>query len=312
MFAFFLMVVGIVLLVFGGNWTIDGAANIARKLGISPLLVGFTVIAFGTSLPELLVSVQANWNGFPGISLGNVVGSNIANILLVIGMTAIVYPLTSKRDEVKWDVVMMIASTGLLLCFIILGGILQIAGLIMIAILIIYIVIKYRAEKRAGNDGTEELEEVSEINSMGKAAIYAIGGLLAVAVGSELLVRGAVDLATRLGVSEAVIGLTIVALGTSLPELTTCVAGAVKKETGMVVGNIVGSNVFNVLFILGATASIKPLPIDITNVSFDMWLMAAATVVFAFQLMEKQKVSRFAGGVYCSLYVFLMAKHFIF
>ena len=277
-----MMVIGIIMLVKGGNWTIDGAVFVARKFGISPLIVGFTIIAFGTSLPELLISVFANLRGSGGIAIGNVLGSNIANILLVIGLSAVLVPLISKSQAVMRDLLMMIAVTGLLAFIMQYGAIDRLAGFAMIILLLGYMFFQYCMAK-AGKDAGMGEEDAPNYSKPIYAYAYLFAGLVVIAVGAEFLVRGASASAAIIGVPEAVIGLSIIALGTSLPELSTCLIAVRKGHSDIVLGNIIGSNVFNILMILGFTALVKPIAAGSFApqlVNFDIWITVGSHVVF--------------------------------
>jgi len=302
---FLFMLIGICLLVKGGDWTVDSAVYVAHKFGISPLVVGFTIIAFGTSLPELLISVFANLQGSGGIAIGNVLGSNIANILLVIGVSAVMAPLLAKSQAIMRDLLMMILVTGLLAFLMQYGEIGRLAGFGMIAILAAYVFFQY---KMAENGEEEHLSEDDE-NAFAKP-IYAYGflllGLVAIAGGAEFLVRGAKESAGIIGVPEAVIALRIIALGTSLPELSTCVSAVRKGHSDIVLGNIIGSNVFNILMILGVTAAVKPIAegsFAPQLVSLDIWVTVLVSVIFALLVVLFKKIGRVVGFVFCGAYI---------
>jgi cation:H+ antiporter len=299
------MAIGIGLLIKGGNWTVDAAVFVARKFGISPLVVGFTIIAFGTSLPELLISVFANLQGSGGIALGNVLGSNIANVLLVIGVSAVMAPLVVGSKAIFRDLLMMIMATGLLAFLMQYGEIGRLAGFAMILILFSYVFLQYKMAK----EGEEIPADVEEVVDYAKP-IYAYGflllGLVAIAGGAEFLVRGAKESATIIGVPEAVIALSIIALGTSLPELSTCVVAVRKGHSDIVLGNIIGSNVFNILMILGITAIVKPIAegsFAAQLADLDIWITVFTSIIFTLLLVFFGKITRFAGFVFCGAYI---------
>ena len=299
------MLAGIGLLVKGGDWTVDGAVFVARRFGLSPLVVGFTIIAFGTSFPELVISVLANLEGSPGIALGNVLGSNIANILLVIGVTAIVAPLVSKSRGVLIDLVMMLGCTAFLAGLLLYGEIGRLAGFAMVAVLIVYIVFQYHMAKKSG-DLPVSGDDMPEFDKAAHAYGFLVLGLLAIAGGAELLVRGAQESAGLIGVPEAVVALSVVALGTSLPELSTCIISVRKGHAGIALGNIIGSNVFNILMILGVTAAVKPIVAGSFApqlVSFDIWVVALCALVFALLLVFLGRIPKVAGYVFCAAYL---------
>lgn len=300
------MLVGIFLLVKGGNWTVDAAVYVARRFGLSPLIVGFTIVALGTSLPEMVISVFANLDGSAGIALGNVIGSNIANILLVIGLTAIIVPLASTASAMSRDLVMMLFATALLGGLLFYGAISQLAGGAMLALLAGYVFFQYRMAKA----GDAPMEADDGDAPQYKKPLIAYGflamGLVAIAGGAELLVRGAQESAGIIGVPEAVIALSVIALGTSLPELSTCLIAGRKGHSDIVLGNIIGSNVFNILMILGVTAVVKPIAAGSFApqlVSFDIWVAVASSLAFAALIFAFGKITRPVGIFFCAAYV---------
>ena len=260
--------------------------------------------AFGTSLPELIVSINANLTGSVGIAIGNVVGSNIANILFVLGVTAVMATLTVTPRDILRDTVMMLLSCVLMMGLMIHGNISRLAGIGMIGVLILYVLWQY-IMARKGKIEVDDLEEPA-FPSLLPAVLALIGGLVCIALGAEFLIRGAKITATIVGVPEDVIGLSVIALGTSLPELSTCVIAAVKRQTGIVVGNILGSNVFNVLMIIGATAGVKAIEssaIAPQVVTFDIWVMFGTTAVLSLILLLYKKLNRFLGILFILAYL---------
>ncbi len=304
MFAAAAMLAGILMLIRGGNWTIDSAVYVARHLGISPLIVGFTIVAFGTSLPELIVSVLANLRGSAGIAIGNVVGSNIANILMVIGATATVATLKVRAKGIYKDLVMMLLCTALLAGLLFYGAVGQLVGASMIALLVVYVFYQFTMARK-GEVPLEPVEE-HEYKSMGAALGFLFVGLLAIALGAEFLVRGAKVSAGIIGVPEAVIALSIIAFGTSLPELATCIIAGRKGHGDLILGNIIGSNVFNILMIIGTTAAVKPIAAgsfapQLAN--FDIWVAAAVSIIFAGLLFMRKKITKPVGYLFMAGYV---------
>lgn len=296
------MAAGLVGLYFGAEWLLRGAIAVAQKLAIPTLIVSLVIVGFGTSMPELLVSVRAALTGSSDIALGNVVGSNTANILLIIGACAMIFPITHWDKGVKRDTYVMIAAALLLLGLVQFEAIGRIAGLLMVVGLIAYIVYAYVQ----GKESMEELadEEVKhETLGTGFMALLIAGGLATLFVGAELLVRGATNLARDFGVSEAVIGLTVVAVGTSLPELATGVMSALRKHSDIMIGNIVGSNIFNILFILGVTSVIQPIAVAPRFGEFDVPVMLGVTIGFAFLLLSHLGVRRLTAGAMLVAYV---------
>lgn len=296
---------GVIMLIKGGAWAVDAAVYTARRYDISPMVVGFTIIAFGTSLPELIVSVFANLQGSPGIAIGNVLGSNIANILLVLGFTALFTPLIAAFSKaLQRDLALMFLSTVLLAAVLHFGEVSRIMGLVMILILAAYVFLQYKTTKPEEFDG-EELEDIAfDSDKMAYAALFL--GLIVIAIGAEFLVRGAKISAGLIGVPESVIALSLIAFGTSLPELSTSVIAARKGQTGMVIGNIVGSNVFNILMIIGATSLI--LPIEQGSyasqlATFDVWVTLAVSFILIGVLFVFGRVSKVMGIIFSLCYV---------
>ncbi len=305
-FALGSMAGGIFLLVYGGNWMIDGAVYIAKKFGIPPLVVGFTIVAMGTSLPELVVSVFANLRGSGGLAIGNVIGSNIANILMVIGLTAGVISFKSAKAsrELKRDLGMMLLCTVLLAGALLYGQIDKMLGFAMIALLLGYIGYQYRGAKQGGDQG-EDLE-IPEFAHHLMPYILLFAGLISITVGAEFLVRGAKLSATVVGVPEDVIALSVIAFGTSLPELSTCLIAARKGLFDIVFGNIIGSNVFNVLMILGITSAITPIAAGTFSaqlVQFDIWVALGVSVLFTVLMIIFGRINRVAGWLFFAGYI---------
>ncbi|MBB5274080.1 cation:H+ antiporter [Rhizobium rosettiformans] len=293
---------GLVGLYFGAEWLLRGAIAVAQKLAIPTLIVSLVIVGFGTSMPELLVSVRAALTGSSDIALGNVVGSNTANILLIIGACAMIFPITHWDKGVKRDTYVMIAAAVLLLGLVQFEAIGRIAGLLMVVGLIAYIVYAYVQGKESMADLADE-EVKHETLGTGFMALLIAGGLATLFVGAELLVRGATNLARDFGVSEAVIGLTVVAVGTSLPELATGVMSALRKHSDIMIGNIVGSNIFNILFILGVTSVIQPIAVAPRFGEFDVPVMLGVTIGFAFLLLSHLGVRRLTAGAMLVAYV---------
>ncbi|AAV93852.1 calcium/sodium antiporter [Ruegeria pomeroyi] len=285
---------GLIGLFLGGEALVRGSVGLAQRLGLPPLLIGLTVVGFGTSTPELLVSVDAALRGVPDIALGNILGSNIANILLIGGITSLIWPIRGKPVGLWRDLTVMILAT-LALTPILLGGqVIRVVGLVLLLSLVAYLVWSYR---QAGGPCAEDTEtDLPDVPARPFVAPALIGaGLLGLMIGARLLVDGAVSVAQGLGVSDAFIGLTIVAVGTSLPELATSVIAAYRRQSEIAVGNIVGSNIFNVLGILGATAVIAPIPVASRFALFDLPVALAAAVTFSVLLLWRAGVSRGAG-----------------
>ncbi|SFG80233.1 calcium/sodium antiporter [Neptunomonas qingdaonensis] len=296
------LLLGIGLLTAGGEVLIRGSLTIAKRLGISPLLSGLLIVGFGTSMPELVVSVDAAINGQPDIAIGNVVGSNIANILLILGVCALITPLAVSPLSLRRDAVVVIAAS-LLFVLLAAGRALSIVdGIIFIAALFSYLIWAYWTEKdKSTPSGAVHAAEATEIEKVPESALWSaiavIGGLALLIAGSQVLLKGAVGIANGLGVSQAVIGLTLVAVGTSLPELTISVIAALRRHADVAVGNILGSNIFNLLGILGVSAIMQPISIKGRVLEFDQWVMLGAAFLIFLFLFTDRRLSRIEGGV---------------
>lgn len=299
---------GVYLLVKGGDWTIDNAVIIAEKSGLSKLFIAATIVAFGTSAPELFTSINANLSGFPGISVGNVIGSNIANVLMVVGVSAIIAPIVFSRIEVRVDTIVMLIATAAMTAAVLNGLLPRWGGFAMLAAIVIYVIYQYRASKLdVGDDDDEE-----DVGTSRPGLMLALG-ILTLLVGSELLVQGAVAGGVALGVPEAVIGMTMIAFGTSLPELTACVAAARKNQSDMIVGGIIGSNIFNIFFVMAFSAIAKPLVIDSRFAQFDLAIVIGVTLIFAIFLLFTGRIGRLVGaGMAFSYIAFTAAQYLIF
>lgn len=255
---------GLTFLVAGGELLVSGAVRLAKRLGMSSLLVGLTVVAFGTSMPEMFVSLAATFQGHPDIMIGNVVGSNIANIGLILAISALLYPLHIQFDEILTELYLVLAVSFLVLGFTWIGAFYRFFGLIFVAGLIFYTTAAYRKAIKSNRD-SDTTQGNADDYSYSAIISMMIGGLLFLALGSDFFIDGAVDVARVFGVSELVIGLTLAAVGTSLPELASCISAIRRFETGLLIGNVVGSNLFNLMMVMGGTAAIAPfaLPQDI-------------------------------------------------
>lgn len=313
-----LFVVGFALLIKGAGFLVDGAASVAKRFNIPNIAIGLTIVAFGTSAPEFAVNVFSSLSGNTDIAIGNIIGSNIANIFLILGIAAVIYPLTVKRGT-AWKEIPMSLLAAVLLGFmandiLIDGGarniITRIDGLVLLSFFIIFMYYIYGIAK-SGN-GLAAEEEVKEM-SMGKSSIFIIIGLVALVVGGKWIVDGAVTIAGFLGIRESIIGLTIVAVGTSLPELATSAVAAYRKHSDIAIGNVVGSNIFNVFWIMGISSLINPLPLQ-QGGNFDIGVMAVASILlFAFLFVgKKHVVERWQGvlflGAYVAYVTFLILK----
>ncbi len=286
----------------------------ARRAQISPHVIGLTVIAFGTSAPELFVSLKAALHGSPGIAIGNVVGSNIANILLMIGTVGVVTPFVCRGAPLRRDGLMLVLATVLFVAAGIHGVIERWHAVVMLTMLVGYLLYCYREERRAGPESlhAKEVAEFDQLpTSMWRSIAYTVGGLIAVIAGARLLVDGAIMVARIAGISETVIGITVVAVGTSLPELATTVVAAMRRHSDVALGNIIGSNIFNTLGILGVVALVDPLPIPPEIMSVDLWIMAAVTVTFVALAIRLPAFNRPWAVVFFLTYVLFITNQFL-
>ena len=299
---------GLVLLAIGGELLVRGAVGMAHILRISPLLAGLTIVGFGTSTPELATSLLAAFEGAPGIAIGNVIGSNISNILLILGLSALILPLTVQQSSFRRDSIALAASTLLCALAVMFGTSGLTMGIILLVSLVIYIVWAYLSERKPGDvEGERHIAEAADtaprtLNPWLLSAMI-IAGLGAAIFGARLLVDGAVELASAAGLSEAVIGLTIVAVGTSLPELIACMIAVARKHPDVALGNVVGSNIYNVLGILGITSVIHPLQIPAEIIRYDIWVLLGVTALLLVQLRSGWQISRKEGAVLALLFV---------
>lgn len=286
------LLAGIVLLFLGGNYLVEGSVSIARRFRVSALVIGLTVVAFGTSAPELLVSLAATLKGNPDIAIGNVVGSNIANIGLVLGLSALILPVpvTGKTLPVHW-LSMMAASIALAALSATLGALPRLAGLAFLAALAAFILLALRLERSTSSSappaGESPEADPGQIHPLPRALLMTAASCAALAFGADWLVDGASFLATRLGVPEKVVGLTVVAVGTSLPELAASVAAALKKQLDLSIGNIVGSNLFNILSILGFSSLLRPIPVPFARYRLDLAAMLVFALLLALPLLSR-------------------------
>lgn len=299
---------GLVLLALGGELLVRGAVGMAARLGISPLLAGLTIVGFGTSMPELATSVQAALGGSPGIALGNVIGSNIANILLILGISALILPLAVNPASFQRDSIALGGSTVLATGAVMLGVIGWVPGAVLCVCLVGYLWWAYKSESASHDAEAQRHEAGAEDRPVPPdTGPMILGGMiiagLALAIfGARLLVEGAVVLASAAGVSESVIGLTVVAIGTSLPELIACVIAVLRKHADVALGNVVGSNIYNLCGILGLTAVIQPIEVPTEIARIDVWVMLGVTLLLILQLRSGWRLSRIEGAVLLALY----------
>lgn len=304
---------GLVLLLVGGEALVRGAVSLAARMGVSPLIIGLSVVAAGTSAPELSVSLISVLEGKPAIAIGNVVGSNIANILLVLGTAALVWPVVVGRSIIRWDGTVLIAATIVFCALASFGEIGQIVGALMASGLIAYLIRSYRLDRRdmaARREIEEEVAELGGEHGSVRIVAYLIIGFAGVIAGAEFLVFGAAGIAADFGVSEAVIGVTLVAVGTSLPELATAVAAARNRHTELALGNVIGSCIFNILAIVGIVSAVRPLAVPEEILAFDLWVMGGVTLGFLGLAAAMPRLGRTIGAIMLLCYAAYIVSQF--
>lgn len=312
MLAYIQLTVGLILLIIGGEVLVKGAVECALRFRISKLVVGMTVVSFGTSAPELVVSIQAAYQGFPDIAMGNIIGSNIANLALVLGLTAVIFPIAVSKNSLRFDWPVMMLVTLVFYLLILDGdlGILEGSALLLILIIFNTFLIWKSRQESSIPDGIDQDIETSTV-PLWRSLLFVGLGAGALAFGSDWLVEGAVDVAHRFGVSDLVISVTIVAFGTSAPELITSIMAAFRKHADISIGNLIGSNIYNIALVLGVTGILKPIQVSETILSFDIyWVLGIALIIFPFML-HKRKISRWEGAflfLAYLVYIFLVVK----
>ena len=313
------VVAGLGLLLLGGDFLVRGAVTLARRLGVTPLVIGLTIVAYGTSAPELLVSLEAHLTGSSGIAVGNIVGSNIANILLVVGCTALIFPITCRHGSIRLNGPILLGASVVLVVLGLLGAVTPWSAALMLGVLAVFSWVSYRTERNdaqgASPEAARHVEETGGFEDRPKtlagSVISLLVGAIGVVVGSHLLVTGAVDLARGFGVSEATIGLTLVAVGTSLPELAACVMAAIRRHSDVALGNVLGSNIFNILGIMGVVPLFGTLPIPRQVAAFDLWIMLGVTVFFLFWIVRCGIFGRGLGAVFLLAYGAYVASKYL-
>lgn len=310
---FAILIVGIVLLILAGDWLVRGAAAVARKFGIPSLIVGLTIVAFGTSAPELVVSVQAVLKDASELAIGNVIGSNIANVLLVLGAPALIMAIKTDTPGVTRNSLISIGAALLMIALLFIHSPLaRWQGLILFGGIVAYLTWMFGLAKSGSDDPA--LKEMAEIDDMGGmpqkmwlSVTYIILGIIGLAIGGNLIVSNATTIATHFGVSDEVIGLTLVAIGTSLPELATVIVAAWRGETEVAIGNVVGSNIFNIFAVLGAAALVGPVKVPADLLVFDVWVMLAASVALFFMILTRKPIGRVTGAIFLGGYILYIA-----
>ncbi|MBB5723070.1 cation:H+ antiporter [Loktanella ponticola] len=306
------VVIGLVILLLAGDSLVKGAVNMSLRLGVPALIVSLTIVAFGTSAPELLISIEAIWDGVPGLALGNVVGSNTANVLLVLGIPALMATMHTSECDTRVSYLQMLAATVLfiVLCFI--GPLNWVSGVILLAALAAMLVHaamsankhrKQSASDTADDCDEEELEGADPNLGWGKILLFLALGLIGLPLGASLLVDGSVNIARHYEIPETVIGLTLIAIGTSLPELATTVMAALRRQADVALGNVIGSNMFNLLGIMGIASFVGTIPVESEFLSFDLWVMLGASLLLIPFVFLKVDITRLWGIILSALYV---------
>ncbi|QPH52442.1 calcium/sodium antiporter [Pontivivens ytuae] len=300
---------GLVLLVIAGDLLVRGAVALSLKIGVPALVVSLTIVAFGTSAPELLIAIKAALDNAPGIAYGNVVGSNIANVLLVIGVPALLATIHTKSCDTRRSFTQMIVASLVFIALCAMGPLGPIDGLIMLALLAGVLIDAYRSAQAARVAGVEPEDELAELEDADpdmpglKVTVFLLIGLAGLPLGANLLIEGARNIAVTLGVSDAVIGLTLVAVGTSLPELATTIMATLRRQADVVLGNVIGSNLFNLLAIMGVASFFGPLPVPEGFLTYDLWVMLATALILLPFVLRWLNVTRAWGVFFVFLYV---------
>ena len=301
----FLLLVGFVLLIKGADFFVDGSSSVAKILKVPSVIIGLTIVALGTSLPEAAVSITASLQGSNSMALSNVLGSNLFNLLVVIGASALIKPFDVNQDIKKRDLPFNIILTAVLLLFAFTHKTLgRIEGILFLVVLVIYMICLVKSALK------NKIEEKVETMSVAKSIIYIIFGMVAIVIGGKLVVNNASAIASKLGLSDLFIGLTIVAIGTSLPELVTSVVAAKKGESGLALGNAVGSSILNIVFILGVSSALSPIKVvatEFTVVIIDLIILLVVSMILQVFCVTRDKVSKFEGVICILLYVAYMA-----
>jgi cation:H+ antiporter len=313
MLQYALLIAGFILLIKGADYLVQGASSIARRWNVSDLVIGLTVVAFGTSTPELFVNIIASVQGNTDIAIGNVLGSNIANVLLILGVSSVIYPLTVTKGTV-WKEIPLSLLAAFLLGFLAndalidkrdFSALTRIDGLVLLSFFVIFMYYSFSIAKKI--EGMEE-HVPTKVHGLIKSLLLLMLGLTGLTLGGKWIVDGAVRLALNFGMSQALVGLTIVAVGTSLPELATSAMAAYKKNVEIAVGNVVGSNIFNIFFVLGISSTLKPLPFRTRN-NLDIGVVILSSILlFAYMFTGRRRsLDRLEGGVFVVLYVGYLA-----
>lgn len=310
--SFLQLLAGLAILVVAGDLLVRGAAGLAGRLGVPPLIIGLTIVAFGTSAPEMFISIQAAWTGLPGIALGNVIGSNIANVLLVLGLPAIIAATSCGQPLVLRNTLFMIAASVVFIAMCLTGTLERWHGVLLFAGIVGFLALSLRrARKHRARMATLGIEDVEGVWSLPVSTVLVLAGLFGLPVGAHLTIESASAIAESWGVSEAAIGLTVVALGTSLPELTSTVMAAIRREAAIAVGNVIGSNLFNILAVMGVTAMVVPVPVPETMLRLDIWVMLGCALLILPYILTRRDIGPASGVVFTAGYIAYIAVVFI-
>ncbi|MGW8813329.1 calcium/sodium antiporter [Gordonia terrae] len=298
-----LILAGLAGLIVGAEFLVRGGSAIASRLGVSPLLVGLTIVSIGTSMPELAVGIDASLNDAGPLAVGSIAGTNIVNLLLILGLSAALVPLALGRQTIRLDLPVMTVSALLLLVLSLNGDLNRLDGVLLLAVAVAYTVTAIRVEVKARASPTVTDELPATGGPVWGRVLELLGGIVLIVLAADWLVRGSVDVATELGVSEAFIGLTVVAIGTSAPELTTTIMSTLRGNRDLAIGNLIGSSVYNITFILGVTALVRPLEVTDDLIRVDLPLMAAVALLCIPVFLSGRRVSRYEGVAFVALYL---------
>lgn len=296
------LLVSLVILYFGAEWLVSGASSFAARLGVSPLIIGLTIVSVGTSAPELVVSVKAAMNGQSALSIGNVLGSNLFNIGIILGISAIIYPLAIKRQLLKFDAPVMVLTSALFFVLFLDGKISSVEAFLFVFLFVAYMAYLFVASLKNKNRAGQGEEIIKQYKHWAVDVLLIVLGLAGLVYGSNLLVDNAIVIAQKLGMSEALIGLTIVAAGTSMPELATSVVAALKKRSDIAIGNVVGSNIFNLLLILGVAGVIYPIETPDINIMDSLFVVGISALLWFFMKIGT-RVRRWQGAIFLGVYL---------
>ncbi len=310
--AFLLVAGGLVLLVFAGDLLVKGAVALSLRLGVPTLIVSVTIVGFGTSAPEMLIAIQSALEGAPGLALGNVVGSNIANVLLVLGVPALLYTLDTSQSDTKRMYIMMMGISIIFVALAFMGPFYLWHAAVLLGLLGVMLWDNMRSAMRARNGGGADIADLAELEGIPpnmpgwRVGGYILSGVVGLPLGAQLMIEGALEIAEMFDLGAEIIGLTLVAIGTSLPELATTTVAALRREADVALGNVIGSNMFNLLAIMGVTSLFGPLPVAGAFLQVDLWIMLGASAVLGVFVFSRMKMGRLWGVAFLGLYVVYM------